>query len=200
MQSERTALYRHFDNCGTLLYVGISHHHLKRLHEHSTRAGWGHLIASQTIEYFSTRLEAERAERKAISNELPRYNIIFNKARNQSQSLPTIKKVLRPPLDEEIIRNLQVDGYSKDRIIFDSRCKGLAVRVTSNGSKIFLAQWTDPTTKRKVRSRIGLCEHLSLSKARSETRLRISKALRSRPYASRASRYTSSDLQLNLRL
>jgi hypothetical protein len=56
----------------------------------------------------------------------------------------------------------------KDRLVFDTASPELGVRVTAKGTRIFIAQWTDPATKRKVREPLGVwgtaatdgCRHL----------------------------------------
>lgn len=70
----KTALYRHFDRDGTLLYVGVSMAALHRLAQHRDRSGWFESISNVTIEYFGTRQEAIEAECSAIKNETPKFN------------------------------------------------------------------------------------------------------------------------------
>lgn len=60
--SDRTALYRHWDADGKLLYVGVSLSAVTRLGQHRRDAGWADEIASVTIEYFATREAALKAE------------------------------------------------------------------------------------------------------------------------------------------
>lgn len=73
---DSTQLYRHWDESGTLLYVGISYSSLKRLRQHEKTARWFKLVKSVTIEQFSNRKEAEIAEMVAIKSEKPLYNIV----------------------------------------------------------------------------------------------------------------------------
>lgn len=70
----RTALYRHFDADGCLLYVGISCNPLSRLKQHSWAAEWFERLASTSVEWLDKRSEAMKAERSAIQNELPEFN------------------------------------------------------------------------------------------------------------------------------
>lgn len=72
-----TALYRHYDADGVLLYVGISRSVTARLAQHAD-SPWDHLIARVEVERFATREEAEEAEREAIKNERPIYNRTHN--------------------------------------------------------------------------------------------------------------------------
>ena len=69
-----TRLYRHFDEAGTLLYVGISLSALNRLADHKEDSAWYWSVAKVTIDVFPTRQEAEAAERRAIRTEMPIFN------------------------------------------------------------------------------------------------------------------------------
>lgn len=93
----RTALYRHYDKDGVLLYVGISMRVMERLSQHTqdtNRSYWFDQIAIQTIEWFETRAEAIEAERWAIINEKPLYN-------KQHQPENGNKRSTLPEADEE---------------------------------------------------------------------------------------------------
>lgn len=67
----------------------------------------------------------------------------------------------------------KVEPGQKDRMVFDSTCPGLGVRVTAKGTRIFIAQWTDPVTKGKVREVIGAWGNLTLEQAREAVRARL---------------------------
>jgi len=71
----RTSLYRHFDENGTLLYVGIARDpdHRAALHAHTAR--WYQYSTRCEVEWHETRDEALRAERVAIADEGPLFNI-----------------------------------------------------------------------------------------------------------------------------
>lgn len=69
-------LYRHFDKDGVLLYVGISYSSVERLMKgHRQNAHWFDQVARIEIERFSSRAEALKAEKAAISKDLPRFNV-----------------------------------------------------------------------------------------------------------------------------
>lgn len=72
---EITNLYRHFDADNQLLYVGISLSAVHRLTEHRNGSPWFRSIGSVTIETFPSRKEALAAEKEAIRNENPLYNV-----------------------------------------------------------------------------------------------------------------------------
>ena len=70
-----TALYRHFDKDGDLLYVGISLSPLARTKKHKEVAGWYREVATITIEWLPSKMEALEAETQAIRREKPKHNI-----------------------------------------------------------------------------------------------------------------------------
>ena len=70
-----THLYRHFNQKGVLLYVGISLSTVARLTQHRTASHWYNDIASVTVEKFESRAAALRAERCAIAKENPVHNL-----------------------------------------------------------------------------------------------------------------------------
>ncbi len=72
----RTALYRHFNATGDLLYVGISLSAVQRLGQHMEKAKWAEKIAKVTVEWHESRADAERAEREAIKREKPAHNVM----------------------------------------------------------------------------------------------------------------------------
>ena len=83
-----TALYRHFDSDGQLLYVGISKSVLRRTHEHARLSGCSGDICSITAEWFESIDDAKRAERIAIQSESPAYNICLS-TREESKPVET---------------------------------------------------------------------------------------------------------------
>lgn len=73
--SKQQSLYRHFNKAGELLYIGVSCRILQRVKEHSKHSHWWLEIARIEIEHFKDRAEVLEAEREAIKNEKPKYNI-----------------------------------------------------------------------------------------------------------------------------
>lgn len=71
-----TALYRHWDQEGKLLYVGVSLSPTYRLSQHKDASPWFGRIANITVEWFETRLVALEAERLAIKAEAPEFNVV----------------------------------------------------------------------------------------------------------------------------
>lgn len=85
----RTALYRHLDSSGGLLYVGISFSVVRRTGEHRRDRSWWSEVASITLEWFDSREDAIEAERKAIESESPRYNIAGRQLYRPKRYQPT---------------------------------------------------------------------------------------------------------------
>lgn len=75
LQVRPTALYRHFDLDGALLYVGIAVCVHARTKAHRARSPWFPLVARIEVAEFATRAAAMEAERRAIKDECPRHNI-----------------------------------------------------------------------------------------------------------------------------
>lgn len=75
MNHAMTALYRHFDKDGVLLYVGIAINPIARLVDHRKDAHWFRDIRRVEIEYFADRKAALLAETEAIVRERPRFNL-----------------------------------------------------------------------------------------------------------------------------
>jgi integrase len=78
-----------------------------------------------------------------------------------------------PKLTDRSLAALRVEPGRKDRLVFDTVCPGLGVRVTVKGTRTFLAQWTDPATRRKVREPIGVWGNLTIEQAREAAQARL---------------------------
>lgn len=74
MVNRRTCVYRAYDADERLLYVGISMNLDGRLSKHRSSAWWP-LVEEITIQWFDGREAAKAAEREAILNESPIYNL-----------------------------------------------------------------------------------------------------------------------------
>jgi integrase len=78
-----------------------------------------------------------------------------------------------PKLTDRFLAALKVEDGRKDRLVFDTACSGLGVRLTAKGTRTFIAQWTDPATRRKVREPIGVWGNLTIDQAREAVRVRL---------------------------
>jgi integrase len=81
-----------------------------------------------------------------------------------------------PKFTDKFLSAVKVEEGRKDRLIFDSGCPGLGVRVTSAGSKVFIVQWTDRTTGRKQREPLGRWGGITLEQARVAARAHLGEA------------------------
>lgn len=76
-------VYRFFDACNELLYVGSSDNLGARIYNHERSQPWWHLVVNIEIERCKTREEAEAKERLYIITERPRYNVAYNEMRKK---------------------------------------------------------------------------------------------------------------------
>lgn len=72
----RCALYRQYDDQGVLLYVGISTDLAKRRRTHIKRSAWTEFASTETSVWFDSIEVAQAAERDAIVDELPIFNVV----------------------------------------------------------------------------------------------------------------------------
>ena len=70
----KCALYRHFDDGGELLYVGISVSPSTRRNSHARHAAWMEFASTERVEWFDNEAQARDAEREAIATESPLFN------------------------------------------------------------------------------------------------------------------------------
>jgi integrase len=78
-----------------------------------------------------------------------------------------------PKFTDRFLAGLKVELGRKDRMVFDSACRGLGVRLTAKGTRTFICQWTDPTTRLKVREPIGVWGSITIEQAREAARVRL---------------------------
>ena len=76
-----TSLYRFFDADGALLYIGITNCLPRRFERHEGEKPWFAHVARVTVEHHPDRDAALVAERIAIQQEKPRYNVVHNRGR-----------------------------------------------------------------------------------------------------------------------
>ncbi len=61
----------------------------------------------------------------------------------------------------------------KDRLAFDTECRGLGARATAGGTRTFLAQWTDAATGQKRREVLGVWGSITIDQAREAARAKL---------------------------
>ena len=83
-----------------------------------------------------------------------------------------------PNLTDRSPKALRLKPGQKDRIVFDSECPGLGVRLTASGSRVFVVQWTDRATRRKRRDPLGVWGAITIEHARTAARARLGEVAR----------------------
>lgn len=78
-----------------------------------------------------------------------------------------------PKLTDRFMASFKPAAGKKDRLAFDSECRGLGVRATVSGTRTFLIQWTDPSTLRKRREPLGVWGGITVDQARAAARIRL---------------------------
>jgi predicted GIY-YIG superfamily endonuclease len=78
--SDRTALYRLYDEDDDLLYVGITRNPERRWAQHAAEKSWWSRVIRRDVEWFETRPAALAAEEAAIALGRPAHNIDHNPA------------------------------------------------------------------------------------------------------------------------
>ena len=116
-------LYRHFDQKGDLLYIGISLSSIHRLASHLRHSEWALEIRTVVLERFASRREALIAEERAIKSENPKFNRVHMNGykrvrRSVDEQVAHIRKEIKARYDaglsrEEIGRGF---GLSKKMI------------------------------------------------------------------------------------
>lgn len=110
---ERVALYRIRDEDDVLIYIGITNSIPVRWNGHQAVQPWWDEVCSLTMEWHDTRVEAERAEKAAILDEQPKYNVTYLKPGNwRDRKRPGVHLVawesvaLEPRADDEDLLNM----------------------------------------------------------------------------------------------
>lgn len=70
-----TAVYRHYDSNGVLLYVGVANDPAQRAMAHRGRSKWYRLVDRTEVVWYTDRRLAFDAEANAIRTELPLFNV-----------------------------------------------------------------------------------------------------------------------------
>jgi integrase len=79
-----------------------------------------------------------------------------------------------PKLTDRFLTSFKPAPGKKDRLTFDTECRGLGVRATVSGTRTFIVQWTDPETLRKRREPLGVWGGITIDQAREAARIRLS--------------------------
>ena len=76
-------------------------------------------------------------------------------------------------LTEDAIEALECPPGRRDAMVFDTEIKGLGVRLTRQGGKIFVLQWRDDVTRDKRREVLGAFGTITLKQARKAAQVRL---------------------------
>lgn len=109
------SLYRHFDSNSKLLYVGISQGVMTRTYSHERKSEWFDQVVRIEIEHYATEEAARNAEKVAIKNEHPIFNLTHNVKIEKPSIKITEKDVQQYPLvvaERERISKLYNQGWS----------------------------------------------------------------------------------------
>ena len=69
------AVYWCYNRRRELIYIGMSSQPLRRLYEHDNSRSWLPKCVKLTLVWYATRTHAKIAEREAIKQHKPRYNV-----------------------------------------------------------------------------------------------------------------------------
>ena len=78
-----------------------------------------------------------------------------------------------PKLTDRFLSSFTPTPGKKDRLAFDTECRGLGVRVTVSGTRTFIVQWRDPATSQKRREPLGVWGGITVDQARDAARVRL---------------------------
>ena len=76
-------------------------------------------------------------------------------------------------LTDGAIAALECPAGKRDAMVFDTEQKGLGVRLTRQGGKIFVLQWRDAVTRDKRREVLGAFGQITLKQARQAAQVRL---------------------------
>lgn len=115
-----SATYRLYDGAGGLIYVGVTSDIDQRFADHGRKSWWREVRRKDVI-WFSTRLDAEYEEARAIESEYPRINQRPGIAPLGLTILRTRQSTRRPMRNIEDPQTM-VSKYDVDYFIRESGC------------------------------------------------------------------------------
>lgn len=83
------AMYKHVDEKGELLYIGISNDPVRRWHQHRETSLWAPFTTHIYLVWYRSRAEAQRAEAENIRRQAP----VFNTARPGTAAEHNARKI-----------------------------------------------------------------------------------------------------------
>ncbi len=130
----RTALYRHFDADGVLLYVGITDCLSQRDRQHAASSGWHAKVVRTETQWCLSREHAADLERVAVKHEKPLHNV-------QLSELPRPVVSITP---QAMLKAAHGDGAAKAIRDMEDQLKaaGLSVDDLCQTAPIKRSTWT----------------------------------------------------------
>lgn len=96
---DQTYVYRAYCRCGDLLYIGMTNELIRRFAGHLRRAPWYDRVARIEWDLYPSRRQADRAEKRMIRDQHPRYNVQGAGVRHDWKPLPWPKFLTGRDLD-----------------------------------------------------------------------------------------------------
>lgn len=126
-----TSLYRCFSAANDLLYVGISLHVIYRMTQHRDGSDWYQEMRTLTVEHFETREEAIAAEREAIRNERPKFNVTHS--RPNAVAVPLCSAMTKAQLTEALRQAIESSGMKRAALAELSGISESSIRAAEKG-------------------------------------------------------------------
>jgi len=141
--TKRTALYRHYDGAGRLLYVGITDCFAQRDRQHLVDSYWHADVRQSVIVWYQTREAALIAERCAIGVENPVYNVMHRQGGNAKPISGLIARwPNRQALADDIDANIEaVHKWAKSDRIPSGWMLAVVNAAQSRGFEDVTAEW-----------------------------------------------------------
>lgn len=145
-----TSLYRYYDDCDVLIYVGITKRGTTRNSEHNASKAWWPYVARQAVEHFPTRPEAQAREVELIERHTPPFNTQHNPRHAEMRAAYlTVVAAARPDADPvELLR--EVDGRLPLRLTGDSDDGGRTLTFRTEAAHITLASRLQLSPKARI--------------------------------------------------
>ena len=104
IEAKKTAIYKHKNKDGEIIYVGISNNAHNRAARHLSTSEWREEIHSIDVQWMPNRLIAEIKEIELIKELRPKHNVMHN---NDEHVVQAVHKRLRSFLEEKRKENEQ---------------------------------------------------------------------------------------------
>ncbi|MEE1812616.1 GIY-YIG nuclease family protein [Streptomyces sp. BE133] len=117
MRTKPAAVYRLYDEAGSLLYVGMTGSLEQRWTFHALDKFWWHLVVRKDVTWHKVRREAEEAEKLAILTEKPTYNLTLNPGRPPVRVGDRRPNPFLPPLVNALRQRIKAGKYPAGHVL-----------------------------------------------------------------------------------